>query len=142
VPAKILIMTSRQHMPSDTVLSGDPSIFFLRTKYWLSSESYQGHDCHCYISSTTCHHSHRSRPCHVCSHECTLREDSSAIFDNASPKPVFIVVYLYYLDHAVDWMMPVKDVKDILINVFFFYSGSFINIYLLEFLLLFQGFQL
>jgi hypothetical protein len=28
VPVKILIMTSRQHMPSDTVLSGDPSIFF------------------------------------------------------------------------------------------------------------------
>jgi hypothetical protein len=36
--------------------------------------------------------------------------------------------------------MPVKDVKDILINVFF-YSGSFINIYHLNFyLLLFQWF--
>jgi hypothetical protein len=62
------------------------------------------------------------------------------------PKPVFIVVCFYYLDHAVD-CMHLKDVKDILINFFFFffffYSGSFINIYYLNFyLLLFQRFQL
>jgi hypothetical protein len=56
-------------------------------------------------------------------------------FRYCCPKPVFIVVCLYHLDSAIDWM-PVKDVNDVLINVFFFfffffYSGSFINIYYL-----------
>jgi hypothetical protein len=43
--------------------------------------------------------------------------------------------------------MPVKDVKDILINVFFFffffffYTGSFINIYYLNFYYFSSGFN-